>query len=188
MPLEVRVEVDTAPLLALLDTLRQPTFNEVAALALNDTAKNAQVEAAQQIAPMMGLPSRVVKQAMTIQPARPDHLSAALVTRGKAIKMIEFRPRVSRTQGVSIRVAGKTETYRHAFKATVRHGHEGIFERRGRARLPIRELYGPSVPGIMKRTDVLPVVLDTMGVRLVANFMRQVDRRARREAGLHRRP
>jgi hypothetical protein len=36
---------------------------------------------------------------------------------------------------------------------------------------------------MMKRTDVLPVVMDTLGVRLVANLMRQVERRARREAG-----
>jgi hypothetical protein len=182
----VSVEMETGVLRALLDSLRAPAFNEVAALALNDTVKNAQVEAAQQIAPLMGLPSRDVKEAFSIRPATPGHLEAALVAQGKAIPMIRFSPRVSRTSGVSIRVAGKVETYRHAFRATVRHGHVGIFERKGKARLPIRELYGPSVPGMMKRTDVLPAVLDMMGVRLVANLMRQVERRARRDAGLHR--
>jgi Prophage minor tail protein Z (GPZ) len=183
---QVRVEIDTSTVAALMDALRAPAFHEVAALALNDTVKNAQVETAQIVAPMMGLPSRVVKDALSIEVARPDHLEAALVGRGKAIKMIEFGPRATR-QGVRLRIAGKVEVYRHAFIATVRHGHTGVFERKGRERLPIRELYGPSVKGIMGRTDVLPRIAEAMGVRLVANLMRQIDRRARRDAGTHRR-
>jgi hypothetical protein len=183
--LEVRVEMDTGLVRALLGALSAPAFNEVAALAINDTVKNAQVEAAQQIAPLMGLPSKDVKEAFSFQLATPGHLEGSLVARGKAIKMIRFNPRVSRS-GVSIRIAGKTETYRHAFRATMPRGHVGIYERRGRERLPIRELYGPSITGMLKRTDVLPALLDYLGVRLVANLMRQVERRARRDAGLHR--
>jgi hypothetical protein len=182
--MEVRVEMDTGIIRALVESLRAPAFDEVAALALNETVTNAEGEVAQQLEPMMGgLPARDVEAAFSIQPASTGHLEAALVVRGKAIPMIRFAPQVSRTSGVSIRIAGKVETYHRAFRATVRHGHVGIFERKGRERLPIRELYGPSVPGMMKRTDVLPVVMDTLGVRLVANLMRQVERRARREAG-----
>jgi hypothetical protein len=180
---DIRIEVDTAPIKAVLATLRPPAFNEVAALALNATAKNAEVEAAQVLRPLMGIKSSDLKAAMRIELARPDHLASAVIASGKAIPMIKFRPRVSRTQGVTITVAGKAERYRHAFRATVRHGHIGIFERKGRERLPIRELYGPSIPGMLRRTDVLPVILDTMSTRLVANLMRQIDRRARREAG-----
>jgi Prophage minor tail protein Z (GPZ) len=185
MPIEVRVEVDAAPVLAILKSLSSPAFEEVAALALNDTAKNAQVQAAQQVAPLMGLPSRDVKAAMTIETARPDHLEAAVVARGRPIPMIRFKPRESRS-GVHVRIGGDVETYRRAFIATAR-GHRGVFERVGKARLPIRELYGPSVPGMFARTDVLPVVQTTMRDRLLANLTRQFDRRMRREQGLHRR-
>jgi hypothetical protein len=183
--MQLHVTVDTSPLRGVLGALQAPAFHEVAALAINDTAKNAQVEAAQQLAPMMGLPSRDVKAAFSIQPATPDHLAGALVARGRAIPMIKFRPRASR-RGVSIRIAGKTEVYRHAFIATVRHGHVGVFERKGRERLPIRELYGPSITGMLKRSDVLPKLLETISDRLLVNLARQIDRRARREAGLHR--
>ena len=52
----------------ILATISAPVLNEVAALALNDTAKNAQVEAAQPLAPMMGLPSKTIKEALAITP------------------------------------------------------------------------------------------------------------------------
>src|SRR4029450_7935439 len=181
--MELRLVVDLAPVRALLATLHPPALTEVSALALNDTAKNAQVEAAQVLRPMMGLPSADLKAAMRIELARPDHLESAVIASGKAIPMIKFRPRERRPDGVTITVAGKAERYKRAFIATVKHGHVGVFERKGRERLPIRELYGPSIPGMLRRTDVLPVILDAMSKRLVANLMRQIDRRARREAG-----
>jgi Prophage minor tail protein Z (GPZ) len=187
VPVTVRVEIDPAPVLAILNSLSSPAFEQVTALALNDTAKNAQVQAASQVAPLMGLPSRDVKAALTIEPARPEHLEAAVVARGRPIPMIRFKPRESRS-GVHVRIGGDVETYRRAFIATVRHGHRGVFERVGKARLPIRELYGPSVPGMFARTDVLPVIQTTLRDRLLANLTRQFDRRMRREQGKHRRP
>jgi hypothetical protein len=187
MPITVRVEVDAAPVLAILETLASPAFEQVAALALNDTAKNAQVQAASQVAPLIGLPSREVKAALSIEPARSDHLEAAVVARGKAIPMIRFRPQASRTSGVRVRIGDKVEQYRRAFIANVRNAHRGVFERVGKARFPIRELYGPSVPGMFARTDVLPVIQTTMRDRLLVNLTRQFDRRMRREQGKHRR-
>jgi Prophage minor tail protein Z (GPZ) len=187
MPISVRVEVDAAPVLAVLEALSSPAFEQVAALALTDTVKNAQVQVAAQMAPAMGLPSRDVKADLRIEPARSDHLEAALVAAGRPIPMIRFRPKASRTGGVTVRIGGDTETYRRAFITNVRNAHRGVFERVGKARLPIRELYGPSVPGFFKRTDVLPVVQTTMRDRLLVNLMRQLDRRMRREQGKHRR-
>jgi len=176
----VQVDVDWAPVRAILDALSSPALEQVVALALNDTVANTRVEAAQQIAAMTGLPSRDVKDDLAIEPARPDHLTAAVVARRTPRKMIQFRPRVSRTSGVSIRIAGKVETYRHAFLATVRHGHKGIFERKpGAARLPIRELYGPSVGGMFARRDVTAIIQQTLMSRFLVNLARQLDRRIR---------
>jgi hypothetical protein len=182
----VRVEVDAAPALAILEALSSPDLEQVAALAINDTLKNAQVQAARVIAPAMGAPSKTVKASLSIERARADHLTGALVARGKPLKMIEFRPRETRN-GVQVRIGGKVETYRRAFIATMRTGHTGVFERKGRERLPIRELYGASVPGYMARTDVLPVIQRTLSERLVENLKRQLERRMRRNEGKHTR-
>jgi hypothetical protein len=183
----IRVEVDAAPVLALLEALQAPDLAQVAALAINDTLKNAQVQAARVIAPGMNAPSRAVKAAISIEPARSDHLNGALVARGKPLKMIEFKPRQSRN-GVQVRIGGDVETYRRAFIATMPTGHRGVFERRGRERGPLRELYGASVPGYMARSDVLPVIQTTLSERLNANLARQLERRMRRNEGKYKRP
>lgn len=181
--MEVHVEFQSDILRAVLGTLAAPGFNEVAALALNETVRQAQGETVQILRPMIELPSKDIEAALHVEPARPEHLEAALVARDKAIPMIRFHPRASRTEGVILQIAGKQERYSRAFIATVKHGHVGVFERKGQARLPIRELYGPSVHGMMARTDVLPKVADYMNERLLANLARQIDRRARRDAG-----
>jgi hypothetical protein len=180
---EIRVEFDTAPIVAMCDALRAPGFQEVAALALNDTIKNGEVETAQLLRPLMGIPSADIKDALRTEPARPEHLEAALIGEGKAIPMIKFKVRDTRTTGVTLQLGAKTETYRRAFIATVKHGHRGVFERKGRERLPIRELYGPSVHGMMARSDVLPKIADYLNERLLVNLSRQIDRRIRRDAG-----
>jgi Prophage minor tail protein Z (GPZ) len=189
---QVRIEVDAAPALALLEALSSPDLEQVAALAINDTLKNAQVQAARVIAPAMGAPSAAVKAAISIELARSDALTGALVARGKPLKMILFKTRPSQPMrgrrpppgGVSVRIGpGPPEVYRHAFIARMPTGHVGVFQRTAKG---LRELYGASVPGYMARSDVLPVIQATLSERLVANLTRQLDRRMRRNANKHK--
>jgi hypothetical protein len=62
-------------------------------------------------------------------------------------------------KGVTVRVKNGRTTLRHAFIATMPNGHKGVFERVGSGHkrvtkkgrsymsgLPIKELYGPSIP------------------------------------------
>jgi hypothetical protein len=62
----------------------------VAARALNDTARNGQVQATKHVAPLLGVKSRTVKESFSIAPARPSSLQAALIASGKPIPLIEF--------------------------------------------------------------------------------------------------
>jgi hypothetical protein len=183
MAFELRVTVDTSAFQAVLATLQQPTLGKVAARALTDTARNGQVQATKQVAPLLGVKSAVVKESFKVVPARPSTLHAALVATGRPIPLIEFRPKDTKRTGVNVRIARKTENYRHAFIATMKTGHKAVFERVGRERGPIRELFGPSVPGMYRRRDVLPVVLLLLRDRLTTNLQRQLDRQARLEAG-----
>jgi Prophage minor tail protein Z (GPZ) len=182
----VSVEIDLEPARRLLPALGAADFGEVAALALNDTAKNAVVEAAQTLRPLLGIPSAEIKAAMRIEPATSNHLEADLVVGGRPIPLVEFHPRQTQT-GTVVQIAGKQEQYAHTFIRTMRTGHRGVFRRKGRARLPITEVYGPSVHGMLARHDVLPPLCEDMRDRLVKNLQRQGDRRARRNAGRGRR-
>jgi hypothetical protein len=182
MPIGVSVEIDLEPAHRLLPFLKTGDFEEVAALALNDTAKNAQVEAAQRLRPLLGLPSAEIKAAFQIEPAVAGHLEAALVVDGRPIPLVEFKARQTES-GVTATIAGKQEQYAHAFLATMRTGHRGVFRRRTRARLPIFQVFGPSVHGMLARRDVLPPLCEDMRDRLVKNLLREGDRRSRRNAG-----
>lgn len=74
---------------------------------------------------------------------------------GKVIPLIKFQHSISRKNGavVHVRKDSGSEALVHAFQATVKAGdsgsHTGIFEREGRERHPIAQLYGPSVPQMM---------------------------------------
>lgn len=175
--MQLRVEFDPTTVFAMCDALKPPGVHNVAALALNDTIRNAETTTVRLLKPLLaGLPAKEIRDALRIEPARPDHLEAVLVTSGKAIRMIEFNPQASRASGVQVNIGGKVETYRRAFIATVKNQHRGVFERKGRARLPIRELYGPSIPGMFLRTDVVPKVMATLSEMLLVNLSREVQR------------
>lgn len=178
--LTVNVDIDDQALRAILDTLKAPALDDVAARALNDSAELGEEKATRTLAGMMGLPEKLIDEAFTIELAKPGDLETRLICSGKAIKMIVFKPTWSRQEGVVLHIAGKDERYRYSFITTVRHGHEGVFERKGKSRLPIRELYGPSVPGMMARTDVLPVVVATIQAALPASLATEIDRQAKR--------
>ena len=180
MGVNVLITVDPSPVLEILQTLASPDFEQVAALAINDTLKNAQVQTARVLAPAMGAKSKDVKAALSIERARQSGLSGALVARGRPIKLIAFRVRET-SRGIAARIGGRVETFRRAFLATGPHsGSEAVFQRKGKERGPLYELYGPSVPGFLQRRDMLPHLQLAMSERLVINLQRQFERRVRR--------
>lgn len=90
------------------------------------------------------------------RPATEQFRRAKIFASVKGIPLIEFRakgpqPSRGKGRGVTAYIQGATVRYPHAFIATMRNGRRGVFERgnktnpTGRSRLPIRELYGPSV-------------------------------------------
>jgi hypothetical protein len=177
------VEIDDTALRAILDDIQPPALNEVASVALNDTVAEAKDQTSEILAPMMGIPANMIADACEVRRASATDLDAQLIVTGKAIQMIVFQPTWTHEGGVLLRIAGKDEQYRHAFIRTVRHGHVGVFERKGRERLPIRELYGPSIPGMMARSDVLPVITETIQGAIPEALATAITRNAKRAAG-----
>src|SRR5215475_12517879 len=178
----VTVSIDDSALRAILDPVQPPALNDVAAAALNETIDDAQDKTTELLVPMMGLEAKMIEAAYELRHASATDLEAQLIVTGKALKMIVFQPTWSKPGGVVLRIAGKDETYRHAFITTVRHGHEGVFERKGKPRLPIRELYGPSIPGMMARSDVLPVVTGKIQSEIPEALAYEITRAAKRAA------
>lgn len=184
MPIELTIRVDISGVLGTMQALSSPRLERAAAAALNDTAKNAQVQAVKSAAPKLGLPSRDVKAAMSITSATTGHLEAAIIASGRPIPLIRFKPKDRRGVGVSVRIAGKTDVFRHAFIATMKSGYRAVWERVGTARGPVKQLYGPSIPGIMAREDVRTAVAETIDKQLGKNLKRETNRQLRAARGL----
>lgn len=103
------------------------------------------------VAADLGIKQGDVRATLTVQEARPNSLVARIVATGKRLSLLAFNPRRTRT-GVTARLKGGAGKYPGAFVVTrLRSGHGGVFKRKGRARLPIEELSGPSVPHVFAK-------------------------------------
>jgi len=116
-------------------------------------------EAKKRIGELKRLSSKYVNRALTIRRASGseiEKLEWALVVSGKPVPLIAYphqvkkRPKMGKRRqgprdqgGVVVEVnRGKRTLIRGAFVARMSSGHEGIFKRVGRERLPIKELLG----------------------------------------------
>ncbi|WP_141246045.1 phage tail protein [Mesorhizobium sp. WSM3859] len=76
--------------------------------------------------------------------------------------------------GVRVRMRG---SYRSAFIAGMGSGHEGVFKRQGKARLPIHELFGPNpAHDITNHPEVfLQVLAEVIEDRLLPRYLHEVE-------------
>ena len=118
------------------------------ARALNRGAISARTQLVRDTAADMKLKQADVKDATTIHNATADRQAATITASAKPVPAIKFGargPEPSRGRGRGVTAKLPAGRYPRAFIATMRSGHRGVFERRGTARLPIREIKGPSV-------------------------------------------
>ncbi len=107
--------------------------------------RDMRAEASKRIRARKRIKVSYISRALTL--ARPKgsdiaSLEWALNVSGDPVPLIAY-PHRQTTKGVSVEVnRGKRTLVQGAFVATMRSGHEGVFRRRGKARLPIEELRG----------------------------------------------
>jgi len=125
---------------------------------------------------------------------RYEYPEAVITITGRRIPLARLGARETK-DGVTyqIRRGGARVLATGAFMATVGNGHVGVFQRRGdprqgirvfarggqrmvRPRLPIREMYGPSVPTLVEDAPELAdqIFLDQIAERLEAEIDQQV--------------
>ena len=147
------------------------------ARALNRTVASERTAMARDVATDMGIKVGRAREAIKVEKATSARLAARVVSRGKKIPLIDFKargpyPSRGRGAGVQYTMQGQRKTWRSSFIATVTRagedgqhtGHKGVFFRRGKSRLPIKQAYGPSIAhvfgkripvGEARRTEVL---------------------------------
>lgn len=117
---------------------------------LNRAIQAARTSEVRNISADTGLKASDVRNALTMKQAYMGSFEASLAAGVKRVPLLDFKargpePSRGKGRGVSYAMQGGRETIPSAFIATMRSGHRGVFARKGAARLPIKELFGPSI-------------------------------------------
>ena len=112
---------------------------QVAAIrAINKTARWARTQVARQTAKALSINVGAVRQGLVLVRAKQSNLHS-VVGLSKGSGVIKAKQLGSVTQNASgVRVGNRQ--FDRAFLATMPNGHQGVFRRRGKARLPIQEV------------------------------------------------
>lgn len=125
------------------------------------------------------LRAKTVSGQMAIQ-LTASGLEGDVIVRARPIPLVEYAGRQTRL-GVTVEVKKGRKLIRHAFIATMKSGHRGIFVRRGKARLPIKELFGPAIVDLV--TNHLEKARARGASELLEQLRREIDWRKHGAAG-----
>ena len=116
--------------------------------------------------------------------ARRARLVASVKGSPKPIPLIRFKGvRFHKRRGVRYLVFGQLQQRRHWFIAVMQSGHRGVFGRVSKARLPIKEKYGPPLSKVMVTSVVEREMQRSARRRWAEEFPRQLQYRLDRIRG-----
>lgn len=136
--------------------------------ALNKMADQGKTQAARAIRDAgYGIKVNVIKSQLRVQYAAPGRLVAKITASGRPIPLMQYGARAVK-QGVTVNVLQGRRLIQGAFIARMPNGHVGVYVREAGARhkkvmqggkaswhaLPIRQLFGPSVPDALANAAV----------------------------------
>ena len=117
---------------------------KVMSRGLNRTATSARTATSRMLAGEASLKISDVRKRITLKKATYHRWRAGIKISRRRIPLISFGARQTK-KGITYKKAGERVLIRHAFKATMKSGHTGVFRRMAGSRLPITELKGPSM-------------------------------------------
>lgn len=172
----VDVRSNAREVIAEIDAWQRTEHPLAMARALNRTIDGARTQAVREIRSRYKVRADVVRKAFATQKATRETLRAVLQASGRPLPLIGFGARQVRA-GVSVAIKDGRKVVKHAFVQTIaRTGYVGVFQRKpGVARLPIKQLYSISVPGVFMIDDVQAAMNATSTERFEAELTHQLD-------------
>lgn len=166
--MQIRIQLDTKPVLNLLNDMPKEVIPVASARALNKTLTSVQSVAIKTIAKDIGVKQATIRKSFALEKAYRARLKAYLrVIKAKRLSLIEIDPRAKQmAQGVCYRGEnGQRNLIPGAFIAVMKSGHRGVFKRLGKARLPIHELQGVSVQNVFLKSVIQTLLQDQAKIR-----------------------
>lgn len=121
--------------------------------ALGTLARRLPVQARRDIQNEYNLTATRISAGLSVR--RPDNGSIVLRGAARGVNLVAFHARWRKRTGVTakVRKAGQPTIRPNAFIAKAKNGARLVFERRGKARLPLDAQYGPSIGQMLKHGD-----------------------------------
>lgn len=123
----------------------------------------------------------ITKTFKLIKPTKDNPISE-LISTGKRIRLIKFKvtpkavPKKRKNIKVSVLKAQGMKTLKSAFIAKMPNGITGIFEREGRERVPLRQLFGPSVPQLFRDETIKTAIKEKAKEVLEKRIVHELNR------------
>lgn len=145
---------------------------KAAARAMRRVSDMARTRIIKRSAEHVNLPQSRIRPLTKVQ-LNAGQGSTDIVMRSKWIALYLLGARQTQ-KGVTVRGRG---SYRSAFIASVGSGHEGVFSRDGKARLPIHELFGPNpAHAVVNNPDVyIEVMTSVIESHLMPRYLHEVE-------------
>lgn len=167
--------------------------------SLNKTLTTVRAEAARKISDAYRIKVGEAKKGLRIENASRTHLKGAVVASGRPIPLIAFSARQTK-RGVTVIVTGR-KSISHAFIATMRSGHRGVFVRTRSTKplvfrhgkgsrirrtgqdLPISELLSISIPAAFVQRKVSDSLISVAQRRFAEVFAQEARFRLSKRGG-----
>jgi hypothetical protein len=167
---KVTITAETGDMLGRLTALGTEAPRAITR-ALNRTGDQVRTAVVRALAQDTGLALAVIRKSTDVQSATFTNQVVAVLVTGRRIPLYAFAARQT-SKGVSYRLQSGRGSIAHAFIATMpKSGHTGVFMRRTRRRLPIYELFGPSLPHVIQK----PAVVQAVATQAVQAFTANLD-------------
>jgi|SRR5581483_5356549 len=146
------VTVATEGLIELAESFRAMPVNVRQALvrSLNRAIGSGRAVMITLLKEHLGVKASALRDLLPIDPASDATPSAMVSPKKKQLGLIDLHasgpePSRGKGRGVSYVIQGGRKVFPNAFIATMKSGHRGVFIRKGKSRLPIKELFGPAL-------------------------------------------
>jgi hypothetical protein len=138
---------------------------QVVARAINRSIENARSNVVREVRDRYNVRAKDIRTSIKISRANKNYPTAVLSSTGGPLPTMAFQVRPGTVNGkrrtpitVSVK-KGQSEKLDRAFIAMV-GGKTGVYERIGQTRLPIRQMYGPSVPQMIGNDEIVKEIAD----------------------------
>lgn len=161
MAMALKVTTDYAALARKLEQ-KVKRYPRSAAAGINRAAQGAYTLAVREIQADIGASSqKTIRKNLSLTKAtgeKPEARLTGFSSKKDRIPIIEMKPKPRsvtkrRPQG-GVRYGAQSRLIPGSFIAKLKSGHLGVFKRSGKQRLPIQELFGPSVALVFSRPKI----------------------------------